>query len=84
MAMEGLLSRALLKLHYMREHPVMNSWSSVHLVNFGKIQEEGQSAGNFNFVLDKGSSETTCEAIKFASDTSSKDVLGYGIDEKFK
>jgi hypothetical protein len=62
MAMEGLLIRALLKLHYMREHPVLNSWSSVPLENFGKIQEEGQSAGNF--VLDKGSSETTCEAIK--------------------
>lgn len=62
MAMEGLLSRAFLKLHYMQEYPVMNSWSSVHLMNFGKIQEEGQSAGNFE--LDKGASETTREAIK--------------------
>ena len=75
MAMEGLLSRALLKLHYMREHPVIiNSWSSIYStlgltqwqrLNFGKIQEEGQSAGNFI-----GSSETTREAIK--------------LDEKFK
>jgi hypothetical protein len=68
MAMEGLLSRALLKLHYMREHPVtihLNSWSSFYLINFGKIQEEGQSAGNFI-----GSSETTREVIK--------------LDEKFK
>jgi hypothetical protein len=72
MAMEGLLSRALLKLHYMREHPVFNSWSSVYLLNFGKIQEEGQSAGNFikeglvstrHSSLFEGSSETTCEAI---------------------
>lgn len=63
MAMEGFLDRALVKLHYMREHPVINSWSSVMaLPNFGKIQEEGQSAGNF--ILNKGSSETTCEAIK--------------------
>lgn len=61
MAMEGLLNRALLKLHYMREHPVLNSWSSVYLLNFGKIQEEGQSAGNF--AKSEGSSETTCEAI---------------------
>jgi hypothetical protein len=61
MAMEGLLNRALLKLHYMREHPVLNSWSSVYLIDFGKIQEEGQSAGNF--VNYEGSSETTCEAI---------------------
>jgi Proton-conducting membrane transporter/NADH-Ubiquinone oxidoreductase (complex I), chain 5 N-terminus/LAGLIDADG endonuclease len=60
MAMEGFLSRALFKLHYMREHPVLNSWSSVYLMNFGKIQEKGQFAGN----LDKGSSETTCEAIQ--------------------
>lgn len=55
MAMEGLVKRALIKFHYMREHPALNSWSSVYL-NFGKIQEEGKSAGNF-----KGSSETTCE-----------------------
>ena len=60
MAMEGLLNRALLKLHYMREHPVLNSWASVYL-DFGKIQEEGQSAGNF--IKNEGSSETTCEAI---------------------
>jgi hypothetical protein len=65
--MEGLLSRALLKFHYMREHPVFNSWSSVYL-NFGKIQEEGKSAGNLKFS--KGSSETTCETII--------------LDEKFK
>jgi len=63
MAMEGLLNRALLKLYCMREHPDMKSWSSVHLLNFGKIQEEGQSAGNLS--IPKGSSETTCEAIKF-------------------
>lgn len=60
MAMEGLLSRALLKLHYMRERPIINSWSSVYL-NFGKIQEKGKSAGNFKVIKD--SSETTCEAI---------------------
>jgi len=55
MAMEGLVKRALIKFHYMREHPALNSWSSVYL-NFGKIQEEGKSAGNFT-----DSSETTCE-----------------------
>jgi len=65
MAMEGLFNRALLKFHYMREYPVMNSWSSIHLMNFGKIQEEGQSAGNF--VFNEGSSETTCETIKLVS-----------------
>jgi hypothetical protein len=57
MAMEGLVKRALVKFHYMREHPALNSWSSVYL-NFGKIQEEGKSAGNI-----KGSSETTRETI---------------------
>ena len=75
MAMEGLLSRALLKFHYMREHPVFNSWSSVYL-NFGKIQGEGKSAGNLK--LSKGSSETTCETITGV-------VLNDSIkDEKFK
>lgn len=44
----------------MREHPVLNSWSFIYSINFGKIQEEGQSAGNF--IL-KGSSETTREVI---------------------
>jgi len=48
----------------MREHPVLNSWSSVYLVDFGKIQEEGQSAGNSSKTAIGGSSETTCEAIK--------------------
>ena len=45
MAMEGL-NRAFLKLHYMREHPVFILWSTVYLVSFGKIHNEGQSAGN--------------------------------------
>ena len=60
MAMEGL-HRAFLKLHYMREHPVLIFWSTVYLVSFGKIQNEGQSAGNQ--INNLGSSETTREAI---------------------
>jgi len=59
MAMEGLYKRAFLKLHYMREHPVIKSWSSFYYVKFGKIQDKGQPAGN---QLNLGSSETTCEA----------------------
>ncbi|EUC27597.1 hypothetical protein COCVIDRAFT_43288 [Bipolaris victoriae FI3] len=58
--MEGL-NRAFLKLHYMREHPVFILWSTVYFVSFGKIQNEGQSAGNHMNNL--GSSETTREAI---------------------
>jgi len=62
--MEGLLNRALLKLHYMREHPVLMFWSSVYFIDFGKIQNKGQSAGNQerneSFL---SSSETTREAI---------------------
>jgi NADH-ubiquinone oxidoreductase chain 5 len=60
MAMEGF-NRAFLKLHYMREHPVFIFWSTVYFVSFGKIQNEGQSAGNHVNYL--GSSETTREAI---------------------
>jgi hypothetical protein len=77
MAMEGLLNRALLKLHYMREHPVMISWSSVHLMNFGKIQEEGQSAGNF-----VGGDEASCEAAPKGSSETTREVIK--LDEKFK
>ena len=50
--------RAFLKLHYMRGHPVF-SLGSLRFSLFGKIQDEGQSAGNSN----RSSSETTCEAF---------------------
>ncbi len=63
MAMEGLLTRAFLKLHYMREHPVV-SLGPLRFSLFGKIQDEGQSAGNLN----KSSSETTCEVFKLKND----------------
>ena len=59
MAMEGFLSGAFLKLHYMREHPVL-SLGPLRFSLFGKIQDEGQSAGNSK----RSSSETTCEAFK--------------------
>jgi hypothetical protein len=63
MAMEGFLNRAFLKLHYMREHPVL-SLGPLRFSLFGKIQDEGQSAGNSN----RSSSETTCEAFKLNDD----------------
>ena len=63
MAMEGFFKRAFLKLHYMRKHPVI-SLGPLKSILFGKIQDEGQSAGNFN----KSSSETTCEAYILKDD----------------
>jgi len=58
--MEGLVIRAFLKLHYMREHPeILRSTS--YFVTIGKILSIGQSAGNQLSKL--GSSETTREAI---------------------
>lgn len=60
MAMEGLLYRALLKFHYMREHPLI-SMSTSYFVAIGKIIDIGQSAGNQ--IVKLGSSETTCETI---------------------
>jgi hypothetical protein len=56
-------SRAFLKLHYMREHPVL-SFGPLRFSLFGKIQNEGQSAVNFN----RSYSETTCEAFIFKND----------------
>ena len=64
MAMEGLLNRAFLKLHYMREHLVLTFWSSVYFIDFGKIQNKRQSAGNQKKdIFSLGSSETTREAV---------------------
>jgi hypothetical protein len=47
----------------MREHPVL-SFGPLRWSLFGKIQDEGQSAGNFN----KSSSETTREVFKLKDD----------------
>lgn len=44
----------------MREHPILIFWSAV--LNLGKIQKKGQSAGN-TFLKESGSSETICEAV---------------------
>ena len=65
MAMEGWCNRAFLKLHYMREHPGLILDPLKRYFLLGKIQEEGQSAGNFvnSKLEDKGSSETTHEAF---------------------
>jgi hypothetical protein len=61
MAMEGFFSRAFLKLHYMREHPVL-SLGPLKWNLFGKIQDEGQFAGNL-FISNISSSETTREVF---------------------
>jgi hypothetical protein len=57
------LKRAFLKLHYMREHLVL-SLGPLRYSLFGKIQDEGKSAGNST----RSSSETTCEAFKLKDD----------------
>jgi len=59
--MEGLVTRALLKLHYMREHPIILR-STSYDVTIGKILSIGQSAGN-QLTKELGSSETTREVI---------------------
>ena len=65
MAMEGWCYRAFLKLHYMREHPALILGPLKRYFLLGKIQEQGQSAGNFITckAKDIGSSETTREAF---------------------
>jgi hypothetical protein len=69
MAMEGWCNWAFLKLHRMREYPILMSWSSIDIFNFGKIQEQGQSAGNLLLCEalashnNLGSSETKREAF---------------------
>jgi Proton-conducting membrane transporter/NADH-Ubiquinone oxidoreductase (complex I), chain 5 N-terminus/LAGLIDADG endonuclease len=66
MAMEGWFYRALLKLHYMRKYPALILGPLKRYFLLGKIQEEGQSAGNsircqFTLGKDRGSSETRRE-----------------------
>jgi len=61
MAMEGFLGRAFLKLYYMREHPIL-SLDPLKYSLLGKIQDEGQSAGNL-FGTNLSSSETTRKAF---------------------
>jgi hypothetical protein len=68
MAMEGLVKRAFLKLHCLREHPVILR-STSYFVTIGKILSMGQSAGN-HLINTMGSSETTRVAIT--------------LDDKFK
>lgn len=65
MAMEGLLNRAFLKFHYMREHPLILK-SNGYFITIGKIFNLGQSAGNQYYTL--GSSETTRETITLNDD----------------
>lgn len=54
------LKRAFLKLHYVREHPALSIGPLKSYFLLGKIQYEGQSAGNV--AISHGSSETTREA----------------------
>jgi hypothetical protein len=63
--MEGWCNRAFLKLLYMREHPVLILGPLKRYFLLGKIQAEGQPAGNLinNKIFDIGSSETTREAF---------------------
>ena len=75
MAMEGWCNWAFLKLHHMREHPALILGPLKRYFLLGKIQEEGQSAGNYITCIgtarvisrsnakDIGSSETTREAF---------------------
>lgn len=66
MAMEGLLNRAFFKLHYMQEHPDLSFGPLKRYFLLGKIQKQGQFAGNcLNSTsiveTSSGSSETTRE-----------------------
>lgn len=54
------LKRAFLKLHYVREYPALSIGPLKSYFLLGKIQYEGQSAGNI--AISYGSSETTREA----------------------
>ena len=79
MAMEGWCNRAFLKLHYMREHPALILGPLKRYFLLGKIQEQGQSAGNFIICKanDKGSSETTREAFVLKDNLFKSWLIGF-------
>ena len=79
MAMEGWCNRAFLKLHYMREHPALILGPLKRYFLLGKIQEQGQSAGNFITckAKDKGSSETTREAFVLKDNLFKSWLIGF-------
>ena len=85
MAMEGWCNRAFLKLHYMREHPYLILGPLKRHFLFGKIQEQGQPAGNFitcltscvNETKDRGSSETTREAFRLKNNGFKSWFIGF-------
>jgi hypothetical protein len=54
-----MLNRALNKLRHMRKHPCKSFGPLKRYFLLGKIQSQGQSAGNHL----NGSLETTCEAF---------------------
>lgn len=60
MSLNRILKRAFLKLHYVREHPVLSIGPLKSYFLLGKIQYKGKPAGNM--VFNYGSSETTREA----------------------
>jgi hypothetical protein len=69
MAMEGWCNWAFLKLHYMRGYPALILGPLKRYFLLGKIQEQGQSAGNF--IINKNdlsSSETTREVFMYKND----------------
>lgn len=77
MAMEGWCYRAFLKFHYMREHPYLIFGPLKRYFLLGKIQREGQSAGNF---------KESCVSIQELSLASSETTRGKFIlnDDIFK
>lgn len=89
MAMEGWCYRAFLKLHYMREYPALLLGPLKRYFLLGKIQEEGQPAGNVipfgyyasdsDIVLgdDDGSSETTRGAFIFKDNEFKSWFIGF-------
>jgi hypothetical protein len=111
MAMEGFLGqgdppastlrkRAFLKLHYMREHPILLLWSSVYefsgesfhpsyanSIDLGKIQSKGQSAGNHkisSYAFNGHRSLSILGSSETTREAIITPLLCKGVDDKFK
>jgi hypothetical protein len=72
MAMEGWCNRAFLKLHHMREHPALILGPLKRYFLLGKIQEQGQSAGNY--IICSGMANLVGETLAKAKDIGSSET----------
>jgi hypothetical protein len=70
--MEGWCNWAFIKIHHMREHPALILGPLKRYFLLGKIQEQGQSAGNY--IICSGMANLVGETLAKAKDIGSSET----------